>query len=192
MKRERPTRAEQGEATRTNIVAAARRRFAADGYERATIRAIAVDAGIDPSLVMRYFGNKEGLFVAAAEIDLRMPDLGKVPRRQLGAALVKHFLQSWESDAILQALLRTAATNEPAAERMRAVWAGQPLPALAAIGLDPRTAATRAALISSQLLGFAYSRWILKLPPLAAMRRADVVQWLGPVIQQYLFGKIAS
>jgi AcrR family transcriptional regulator len=192
MKRERPTRAEQGEATRANIVAAARRRFAADGYERATIRAIAVDAGIDPSLVMRYFGNKEGLFVAAAEIDLRMPDLGTVPRRKLGAAMVEHFLQRWESDPILQALLRTAATNEPAAERMRAVWAGQPAPALAAIGLDPRTAATRAALISSQLLGFAYSRWILKLPPLAAMRRADVVQWLGPVIQQYLFGKIAS
>jgi AcrR family transcriptional regulator len=192
MKRQRPTRAEQGEATRANIVAAARRRFAADGYERATIRAIAVDAGIDPSLVMRYFGNKEGLFVAAAEIDLRMPDLGTVPRRKLGAAVVEHFLQRWESDPILQALLRTAATNEPAAERMRAVWAGQPAPALAATGLDPRTAATRAALISSQLLGFAYSRWILKLPPLAAMRRADAVQWLGPVIQQYLFGKIAS
>jgi AcrR family transcriptional regulator len=192
VKTERPTRAEQGEATRAGILAAARQRFAADGYERATIRAIAVDAGIDPSLVMRYFGNKQGLFAAAAEIDLRMPDLGKVPRRKLGAALVEHFLQRWESDDILKALLRTAATNEAAAERMRAIWAGQPAPAMAAIGLDPHTAARRAALISGQLLGFAYSRWILGLPPLAAMSQAEVVEWLGPVIQHYLFGKIAT
>ncbi len=191
MNRERPTRAEQGEATRASILAAARQRFAADGYERATIRAIAIEAGIDPSLVMRYFGNKEGLFVAAAEIDLRMPDLGKVPRNKLGAALVEHFLHRWESDDILKALLRAAATNEPAAERMRTIWARQPAPAMAAIGLDPRTAGRRAALISSQFLGFAYSRWILKLPPLAGMSRADAVRWLAPVIQHYLFGKIA-
>ena len=45
---------------------AARERFAADGYERATIRAIAADAEIDPSMVMRYYGNKEKLFAAAA------------------------------------------------------------------------------------------------------------------------------
>lgn len=192
MKQERPTRAERGEATRANILAAARQRFATDGYERATIRAIAADAGIDPSLVMRYFHNKEGLFVAAAEIDLRMPDLSKVPRRKLGATLVDHFLARWEADPVLLALLRTAATNEPAAERMRAVWAGQPSPALTALVLDPRTAAKRAALISSQLLGFAYARWVLQLPPLAAMRHAEVVQWLGPVIQQHLFGKIAA
>lgn len=192
MKKERPTRAEQGEATRAGILAAARQRFAADGYERATIRAIAVDAGIDPSLVMRYFGNKQGLFVAAAEIDLRMPDLGRVPRSKLGAAMVEHFLQRWESDDILKALLRTAATNEPAAERMRAIWVGQPSPAIAAVGVDPGTAAIRAALISSQLLGFAYARWILKLPPLAAMSDADVVTWLGPIIQRHLFGKIQS
>jgi AcrR family transcriptional regulator len=192
MKKERPTRAEQGEATRASILAAARQRFAADGYERATIRAIAVEAGIDPSLVMRYFGNKEGLFVAAAEIDLRMPDLSKVSRSKLGAALVEHFLQRWESDHILKALLRAAATNELAAERMRAIWAGQPAPAIAAIGLDSRTAGIRAALISSQFLGFAYSRWILKLPTLAKMSHADVVRWMGPIIQQYLFGKISS
>jgi AcrR family transcriptional regulator len=191
VKKERPTRAEQGEATRAGILAAARQRFAADGYERATIRAIATDAGIDPSLVMRYFVNKEGLFVAAAEIDLRLPELGKVPRGKLGAAMVTHFLQRWESDDILKALLRTAATNEAAAERMRVVWAGQPLPAIAAIGLDARTAGQRASLISSQLLGFAYSRWILKLPPLARMSQADVVRWMGPVIQHYLFGKLA-
>ena len=52
------------------ILAAARQRFAESGFERATIRAIAADANIDPSMVMRYFGNKDQLFAAAADFDL--------------------------------------------------------------------------------------------------------------------------
>lgn len=182
----KPTRAEQGVATRARIVAAARQRFAADGYERATIRAIAADACVDPSLVMRYYGNKQGLFVAAAEIELRIPDLGHLPRARAGAALVEHFLDRWEGDDILLALLRTAATNERAAERMRTIWMTQPIPALAALGMAPRSAATPIALINALFLGFAYSRYVLKFPPLARMRRAEIVRWLGPVVQHYL------
>nr|BFE85124.1 hypothetical protein GCM10020093_077250 [Planobispora longispora] len=72
------------EDTKTLILAAARERFAADGYERATIRAIAADAKIDPSMVMRYFGNKDKLFAAAADVDLRLPDLAALPARRWG------------------------------------------------------------------------------------------------------------
>ena len=57
------------------ILAAAKQRFAESGFERATIRAIAADANIDPSMVMRYFGNKDLLFAAAADFDLQIPDL---------------------------------------------------------------------------------------------------------------------
>ncbi len=63
------------EQTKAVILAAARERFAADGYDRATIRHIAADAAIDPSMVMRYFGSKERLFAAAADFDLRLPDV---------------------------------------------------------------------------------------------------------------------
>src|SRR5215472_8316173 len=115
--REETPKARRGDATRASILTAARERFAADGYERATIRAIAGDAGIDPALVMRYYGNKEGLFAAAAEIDLHLPEIGSLPRKAVGAALVEHFLSRWEHDDILKALLRTAATNASAAER---------------------------------------------------------------------------
>lgn len=183
------TRAQRGAATRARILDAARQRFAADGYERATIRAIAADADIDPSLVMRYFGNKQGLFVAAAEFDLRLPDLSKVPRKKVGAVLVEHFVGRWEADDILLALLRTAATHEQAAERMRKIWSTQPLPAMAVLGTDPRKSPTPVALINALFLGFAYSRYILELPPLVAMSRAEIVGWLGPVVQRYLFGK---
>ena len=83
MTTEAPGGPRRSDATRAAILEAARERFAADGYERATIRAIARDAGIDPSMVMRYYGNKEGLFAAASEFDLRLPALGAVPGKHM-------------------------------------------------------------------------------------------------------------
>jgi AcrR family transcriptional regulator len=113
----------RSDSTRANILAAARERFASDGYERATIRAIASDAGIDPAMVIRYFGNKEKLFAAAAEFDLKVPDLAAIPRSRLGAALVEHFLRRWELDDALVALLRAAMTNPAATNRMQQIFA---------------------------------------------------------------------
>src|ERR1700759_5068384 len=52
----------RSEATRRTILDAARHAFAARGYEQTTIRAVAGEAGIDASMVMRYFGSKPGLF----------------------------------------------------------------------------------------------------------------------------------
>src|SRR5918995_1357732 len=50
--------------TRDAIADAARRRFAEVGYERATIRAIAGDAAVDPALVLHFFGSKQELFAS--------------------------------------------------------------------------------------------------------------------------------
>ena len=83
-----------------SILAAARELFAAQGYERTTVRDIAARAEIDPALVIRYFGSKDGLFARAAVFDLRLPDLARrwtAPAS--GEALVRHFLDVWEGDA---------------------------------------------------------------------------------------------
>src|SRR6476659_2595883 len=69
----------RSDRTKSAILKAARERLAAHGYDRTTIRAVAADAGIDPSMVMRYFGNKAQLFDAALGIDLRLPDLTGIP-----------------------------------------------------------------------------------------------------------------
>ena len=74
--------------TKAAILVAARTRFAAEGYRSTTVRAVARDAGIDPALVMRYFGGKADLFVAATDIDLRIPDLSDVPVAEHGERLV--------------------------------------------------------------------------------------------------------
>ncbi len=168
--------------------AAARERFAADGYERATIRAIAADAAIDPAMVMRYFGNKEGLFAAAAEFDLELPDLSQVPAAEVGTALAAHFLERWERDEALLILLRAGVTNEVVAERMRTIFAAQLAPVIAkAIG-DPQQAPVRASLAASQVLGMALCRYVLAFGPLVDMPRQDVVDWIGPTLQRYLSG----
>ncbi|MEU2287997.1 TetR family transcriptional regulator [Streptomyces sp. NPDC013178] len=176
----------RSDATRTAILDAARERFAADGYERATIRAIARDARIDPSMVMRYYGSKEGLFAAAVSIDLELPDLAPLTRDEVGRALVTHFLGMWEQSEILTALLRVGATNQAGAERMQDIFRDQLLPVAGAVCPDPEQVPARAALCASQLLGLALTRYVLRLPPVVALTREEVVAWLGPTVQRYL------
>jgi AcrR family transcriptional regulator len=178
----------RAEATRAAILEAARERFAADGYERATIRAIAAAAGIDPAMVIRYYGSKEKLFAAAAQFDLRMPDFSGHPREQIGAALAAHFLTRWEENDTLMALLRAGVTNPAAAGRLRGIFGAQVAPMAAAVSGDPAGAATRAGMIASQALGFALCRYVLRLPPVVAMTRAQAIAWLGPTMQRYLTG----
>ena len=176
--------ARSSERTKAAILSAARERFAAAGYEAATIRAIAADAGIDPAMVMRYFGSKDQLFAAAAEFDLRFPDFAGVDHTHLGAAVVRHFLDRWEGDDALVLLLRSSTTNTEAAQRMKQIFVAQLEPMVAR--LVPTDAATRAGLIATQILGLALCRFVLKLPPIAAMTRDEVVSWIGPTLQSYL------
>jgi len=175
--------------TKQAILLAARERFAADGYDRATIRAIAADARIDPAMVIRYFGTKEKLFAAAAEFELHLPSLDGVARERIGSHLVEHFVLRWEGDESLLALLRAAVTHEVAAERMREIFARQVASLVTRLVDDPAEAPRRAGLISSQILGLALCRYALRLPPVAELSPAEVVAWLGPTVQRYLFAE---
>ncbi|MFI7007094.1 TetR family transcriptional regulator [Streptomyces sp. NPDC050145] len=178
--------ARRSDATRAAILTAARERFAADGYEKATIRAIARDARIDPSMVMRYFGNKEGLFAAAVTIELSLPDPGSIPRDELGRTLVRHFLSLWEENEVLTALLRAGVTDAAAAERMQGVLREQLVPVVLGTCPDPAQAPARAALCASQVLGMALTRYVLRFPGSVALEPEQIVDWLGPTVQRYL------
>ena len=180
--------------TRAAILAAARHRFAADGFERTTIRAIAADADIDASMVMRYYGSKDGLFAAAADLDLHLPDLTTVPREQLGETLARHWVELWEgdlSDELLIVLLRSAVTNERAAEQLRTVFGTQVAKTLAAVVDDPAEAPIRAGLVSTQMLGLALCRHILRLPPVVALDVETLIASVAETVQRYLTGPLA-
>jgi AcrR family transcriptional regulator len=180
-------RPRRSDATRARILAAARDRFTTDGYERTTIRRVAADAEIDPSMVMRYFGSKEGLFAAAATVELKIPDFGATPKSQIGTALVNHFLDRWEGggDDSLQILLRTAASNQDAAARFRAVFRDE-IVAMVRRVRGKAGSEVVAALIATQMLGLAYCRYILRLPPLLAMSREAIARSIGANVQRYL------
>ncbi|OBA81447.1 TetR family transcriptional regulator [Mycobacterium sp. 1164966.3] len=177
--------------TKSVILAAARERFGEAGFQATTIRGIAADAGVDPAMVMRYFGNKDRLFAAAADFDLQFPDFAGVDRARLGWSLVRHFLERWEADDALVILLRSSATNAEAAQRMQEIFGSQlqPLVASFAPASEASEVSTRAGLVATQILGLALCRFVLRLPPVAEMSRDDVVQWLGPTIQRYLVGR---
>lgn len=178
--------ARRSDATRATILAAARERFAADGYEKATIRAIARDAKIDPSMVMRYYGSKADLFAAAVAIDPGLPSLPLEPREAIGRTLVRHFLTLWEENEELTALMRVGATDPAAADRMQNVLREQLIPLARRVGPEPEQAPMRAALCSSTVLGLALTRYVLRFPASVALSPEEIVDWLGPTVQRYL------
>jgi AcrR family transcriptional regulator len=173
--------------TRRAILRAAREIFAARGYEGTTIRAVAGRAGVDASMVMRYFGSKAGLFTAAVTMDLTDPDLLSVPADARGELLVRHFVSRWEDPERgeeLLAMLRTAVTSETVAGQLQAVLTQLVIRPIAALGQEQ--AAERGALIAAQMLGLALCRYILRLEPLASLPPEDVVAALAPSVQRYL------
>ncbi|WP_294005716.1 TetR family transcriptional regulator [Sphingomonas sp.] len=180
--------------TRKAIEAAARELFAIHGFERTTVRDIGARAGIDPSMIIRYFGSKDALFTRVATPDLHLPDLSDFDSATIGEALVRHFLEQWEgaqSGGAMPVLLRSAASNEEAAERLRQIFSAQVFPAIARTG-PPETAPMRAGLVASQILGLALARYVLRLPPVVAMPVDVIVRVIGETIQRYASGAYAK
>ncbi|MDX6267838.1 MAG: hypothetical protein QOD70_2578, partial [Frankiales bacterium] len=52
------------------LLAAAQQLFAERGYQRVTTREIAEQAGVDATLIARYFGSKAGLYLATLRAEL--------------------------------------------------------------------------------------------------------------------------
>ena len=182
----------KSQRTQAAILQAAQELFATQGYERTTVRDVAARAAIDPAMVMRYFGSKEGLFARATAFDLQLPDLSQIPRARIGATLVAHFVEIWEgarSNGSLISLLRAAASSDDAANAIRTIFGGQVVPMLARV-VPPAELFVRAGLVATQIMGLAVTRYILKVPPVVAMDRAELVKLLGPTMQRYVVGKL--
>lgn len=178
--------------TRETILAVARRGFASRGYDATSLRAIATEAGVDPALVIHYFGSKEGLFTAATGIPANLPELFAsltgLPVRDRVEALVRGYLEMVDSDesrnAII-ALVRSAVSNDTAAASLRDFMTIQLLPVIAVMTDEP-DAQLRASLVAAQLIGTAMLRHVLRVEPLARATPDQIVALIAPVIEQYV------
>jgi AcrR family transcriptional regulator len=175
-----------GIAARTQRHPAPRLRFGYDGYERTTLRAVAADVGVDPALVIRYFGSKQGLFAAAAEFTLDLPNLTAVHPEDVADTLLPSFFAVWEEDATFVALLRAAMTSPTAAATMRRIFATQVAPKLAAV--TPDHPAQRAGLMGAFVVGLATARYVLTNPGVADLGHDELIAWARPGIRQLLVG----
>jgi AcrR family transcriptional regulator len=178
--------------TRAEVLAAARASFAEKGFRGTTIRAVAATAGVDPALVHHYFGTKSALFAAAMELPFdpgaAVPALLGPGIDGLGERIVRFFLAVWDQPAPrarIQAVLRSALTEEAAADLLRDFVSTQVLGPVAA-GLGTPDAPLRATLVGSQLVGLGLLRYLVKVEPLASADADTVVAVVAPTIQRYL------
>ncbi len=183
------------EDTRAQILASARRLFAEQGYERASMRAIARDAGVDPSLIVHYFGTKHGLLVEALQLPLDpaalMARVAEAPPGERGELFVRAFVAAWEQPQVREhflALLRTAASHETARGVLQHALHDSIQPVVAELAVDQP--ARRSALVMSQMAGLALTRYFLRMPEVEQLRPEQLVADLGPTVQRYLTGPL--
>ncbi|PRY30029.1 TetR/AcrR family transcriptional regulator [Pseudosporangium ferrugineum] len=179
--------------TKQSILEAARQVFAERGFDKASIRAIAGDAGVDPALVHHYFGTKEKLFLASMNSPVDpselLPAALSGPREEAGLRLVRLVLGIWDSPAgaAAVALMRSAMSNEWTARLLREFVVTQVLRrAVAELGIDEKEAPLRSALMATQIAGLAVVRYILKVEPVASADAEQLVAAVGPSVQRYL------
>jgi AcrR family transcriptional regulator len=180
--------------SREAILLAARARFAEVGYDRATIRAIAVQAGVDPALVMHFFGSKQQLFLAAIELTINpaqaIPAMLEDGLDGLGERLTRFYLAMWEGPDTrdgVAGILRSAFSHEDAAALLRGFLGSEVFGRLVP-SLDGEDAALRVELAGSHLIGIAIARYVVRVEPLASADPDAIVAAVGPTIQRYLTG----
>lgn len=180
---------------REAILASAWRVFGERGYDGATIRAIAADAGVDPALIHHYFGTKDRLLLMtmqnAAPLEGWIESLtaGGVTD-DLGERLVRMAFDAYEVVyrpvwAALLGLLRSASNESDAAHVLRERFGeGGLARMMEALGLSqPRL---RATLVATEIVGLMLARFVLRLEPVASADIDTIVAWYAPTVQRYL------
>ncbi|MFC8235208.1 TetR family transcriptional regulator [Streptomyces sp. NPDC056661] len=147
-----PASADQGTG-RDAILRAARRAFTQRPYAEVTIRGIAADAGVSPSLVVKHFGRKEELFNTVADFGPAAEELFDAPLDTLGRHMVVTLVRrrrELKSDPLLRVVFSLGNQDERSLLRDR--FHEQVTEALIA-RLPGRERTLRAELIAGHLLG---------------------------------------
>ena len=185
--------------TRGEIVEAAKRVFADRGYDGTSLRGVAREAGVDPALVHHYFDGKAALFVAAMALpfDPRQVRDHAAAQDYSGSRTIEGFLTMWDlaegTGSSFASCLSAMAASSNVADAMREfvnerVWS-------VLRHNDGETEALRrrrTAMVSSQLMGLAFARYILRVAPMSTASPKQIGRWVGPTLDRYVKEPIES
>lgn len=178
-------RQSSADRTRSAILAAARDCFCEAGFDGTGLRAIAARANANVALIQRYFGSKEGLFLAAI-----------LPRFHIGL-LLDGPIEEFGARAAAITRMKVARGFDPMVALLRAVATPSLAPALAtalsqqvitplAARLGGENADLRASLIIAHLAGYEMMLRTLQVPELcdapAASREAALASTLQALV----------
>lgn len=150
------------------IAKSASKLFSKVGYERTTIRLVAEDAGVDPKLVMHYFGNKQKLFMATVKVPVEVGAgltlLKLTPKASWGKRIADVIWLAQKSGAFqtLVGVIRASASEPEAAEMFREFYyENLLLQMVSALDVDKRE--LRAVMMSSLMAGYVFNLEISKI-----------------------------
>jgi AcrR family transcriptional regulator len=184
--------------TRHAILTAAGRHFAEHGYDRASLRGIAAEAGVDQKLIAHFFGSKQQLFIAAVGLPLNpaevLPAILAGGPDAVGERLAGVLIDVLERPELHQRLTGVirAAASEPQVARMLREFLTRELFGRAAELLGADDGAFRANLVGSQIVGLVMARYVIGIEPLATMPPDAVATAIAPTLQRYLVGPLTT
>ena len=180
--------------TRSEILAVARRRFLADGYDRVTLRAVAAEAGVDVALISYHFGSKRGLFGAALDLPANPAEIlaavleGPLPT--LPERLIRGVTAAWDDPdraAALRAFAQVA-LFDPEVSRVFREMVEREMIGRIAERIGSADAQRKAAQAVSQVTGMLFLRYLLRVEPLASMPVDELVRRMAPALRAALAG----
>ena len=175
-------------ATRTAILDAAAKRFAAESYEQVGMRDIARDVGVDPALISRYFGSKEELFRAVLD-DCDGDELMDGDRATFGERMAEDLIYGPAKDedlAWLLIMLKSAGSPKAAEIVQQAAIEGFYEPFTAWLGGED--AAIRARILAEILMGVAVGRDLSGGMKLSSEECERMKARLAPMLQELVDG----
>lgn len=180
--------------TRTEILAVARRRFLADGYDSVSLRSIAQEAGVDVALISYHFGSKKGLFGATMALTANPAELLAReldgPLNSLPERIVRAVIGAWdepETGGSLRAFMRAALQDPDVARVFREVLEREVIGRMAE-RIDGADATRRASMAASQIAGMLIARYMLGVEPLASMSVDELAARMAPALRAALAG----
>jgi AcrR family transcriptional regulator len=193
--RERRPPSHDPEGRRADVLDAARRLFAKNGYAQTSIRAIAAEADVNHALVVTYFGGKEALFMEAVG-RFQIPQNALAGSLEdMGARIARAYVERWENmadDDPWLALVHSSFSHEASYRLLRSELAAQQTVPLGQVFGGTGDGPARSAMVECLIAGMIMARYIYRLEPAASLPAPAFEAAFAATLQQAITGPLTS